>query len=163
MSAQVISSPSSSATRRFSSSNLVFHDCKSSSGNGTGICSTMESRQIGPRLHERVWVVKTTINLRVELVMRSPVFSQSGILPYFPYELDHPRPIDRPSWIVPVLHVQRRVIRDLLLWLYRGGSIEKIIRSMERRGRKRGMGRTGAKSWGVFGVRARDWALITTK
>jgi len=48
--------------------------------------------------------VKTT-DLGVEWVVRLPVFSQSGILSYFPYEFDHPRPIDRPNRIVPVLYV----------------------------------------------------------
>ena len=68
-----------------------------------------------------VRVIEQTTNLRVELVMRLPVFPQSCAMSYFLYELDHPRPIDRPNRIVPVLYVQRRVVRDLFLWLYRGG------------------------------------------
>jgi hypothetical protein len=71
-------------------------------------------------------------DLGVGLVVRFPIFSQSGVLSYFSYEFGHPRPIDCANGIVPVLHVQRRVIRDLFLWLQRSGRFD-VIRSVGHR------------------------------
>jgi hypothetical protein len=102
---------------------LAAHDC-------TGVHLIVEHESINKGLREIASDHTTAVGLHawvkydqpgVELVMRLPVFSQSGVLAYFPYELDHPRPINRPNRIVPVSYVQRRVIRDLLLWLYMSG------------------------------------------
>ena len=119
----------------------------------------MKQRLMTPSFHHirRFWSTAVTSrseqSMRVELVIQPPVFSQSGILSYLPYELDHPRPIDRPNSIVSVLHAQRRVIQDLLPWIHRDGYTE-MITSMVRQRRKSGTGPTSAKSLkqdGAFG------------
>ena len=87
----------------------------------------MKQRLMTPFFHHirRFWSTVATScsgkSMRVELVIQPLVFSQSGILSYFPYEPDHPRPIDRPNSIVSVLRAQRRVIQGLLLWIHKDG------------------------------------------